>query len=112
MDEPHAYDFLLYAYLQSAQDDRAKWVLDQTAALLNQSPHAGDGGTSHGGMSRTTAAVRGFLRAGDAGLEVAAGLQPARDRLRGGDTGHWARSSPRASAQAAEAEADLPATTY
>jgi tetratricopeptide (TPR) repeat protein len=36
MDEPHAYDFLLYAYLQSAQDDRAKWVLDQTAALLNQ----------------------------------------------------------------------------
>ena len=26
MDEPHAYDFLLYAYLQSGQDDRAKWV--------------------------------------------------------------------------------------
>ena len=34
MDEPHAYDFLLYAYLQSGQDDRAKWVLDQTAVLL------------------------------------------------------------------------------
>jgi len=36
MDEPHAYDFLLYAYLQSAQDDRAKWVLDQTAQVLSQ----------------------------------------------------------------------------
>ena len=36
MDEPHAYDFLLYAYLQSGQDDRAKWVLDQTAVLLDQ----------------------------------------------------------------------------
>ena len=36
MYEPHAYDFLLYAYLQSGQDDRAKWVLDQTAELLPQ----------------------------------------------------------------------------
>lgn len=36
MDEPHAYDFLLYAYLQSGQDDRAQWVLDQTALVLKQ----------------------------------------------------------------------------
>jgi hypothetical protein len=36
MDEPHAYDFLLYAYLQSGQDDRAKWVLEQTSELLTQ----------------------------------------------------------------------------
>ncbi len=36
MDEPHAYDFLLYAYLQSGQDDRAQWVLDQTAGVLKQ----------------------------------------------------------------------------
>jgi hypothetical protein len=36
MDEPHAYDFLLYAYLQSGQDDRAQWVLDQTGPLLNE----------------------------------------------------------------------------
>ncbi|HEV2487880.1 MAG TPA: hypothetical protein VGT08_20335 [Terracidiphilus sp.] len=36
MDEPHAYDFLLYAYLQSGQDERAKWVLDQTATVLDQ----------------------------------------------------------------------------
>jgi tetratricopeptide (TPR) repeat protein len=36
MDEPHAYDFLLYAYLQSGQDARANWVLDQTSKLLDQ----------------------------------------------------------------------------
>jgi tetratricopeptide (TPR) repeat protein len=36
MDEPHAYDFLLYAYLQSGQDARAKWVLNQTTPLLDQ----------------------------------------------------------------------------
>jgi tetratricopeptide (TPR) repeat protein len=36
MDQPHAYDFLLYAYLQSGQDDRAKWVMDQTSTLLDQ----------------------------------------------------------------------------
>ena len=36
MDEPHAYDFLLYAYMQIGQDDRAKWVLDQAATLLIQ----------------------------------------------------------------------------
>jgi tetratricopeptide (TPR) repeat protein len=34
MDEPHSYDFLLYAYLQSGQDARAKSALDQSAAPL------------------------------------------------------------------------------
>lgn len=34
MDEPHSYDFLLYAYLQSGQDARAKSVLEQSAAPL------------------------------------------------------------------------------
>ena len=53
MDEPHAYDFLLYAYMQSGQDDRAKWVLDQTAArcwtrsasmpAMSGRTHGGDG---------------------------------------------------------------------
>jgi tetratricopeptide (TPR) repeat protein len=36
MDEPHSYDFLLYAYLQSAQDGRAQWVIDQTSQLLTE----------------------------------------------------------------------------
>lgn len=34
MDEPHSYDFLLYAYLQGGQDARAKSVLEQSAAPL------------------------------------------------------------------------------
>ena len=36
MDEPHSYDFLLYAYLQSGQDERAKAVLQGMPAMLNQ----------------------------------------------------------------------------
>ena len=36
MDEPHALDFLLYAYLQSGQDERAKWALAQSTAALDQ----------------------------------------------------------------------------
>ena len=36
MDEPHSYDFLLYAYLQSGQDEQAKKVLDQMPAMLKQ----------------------------------------------------------------------------
>jgi tetratricopeptide (TPR) repeat protein len=34
MDEPHSYDFLLYAYLQSGQDARAKSALEQSAGPL------------------------------------------------------------------------------
>jgi hypothetical protein len=34
MDEPHSYDFLAYAYLQSGQDTRAKAALDQIVAPL------------------------------------------------------------------------------
>jgi hypothetical protein len=34
MDEPHSYDFLLYAYLQTGQDDRAKEALKASSAPL------------------------------------------------------------------------------
>ncbi len=34
MDEPHAYDFLLYAYLQSGQDTKAQAMLDQSSEAL------------------------------------------------------------------------------
>ena len=34
MDQFHSDDFLLYAYLQSGQDERAKRVIEDTAALL------------------------------------------------------------------------------
>ena len=36
MDEPHSYDFLIYAYLQSGQDVRAKPALDESAAVLTR----------------------------------------------------------------------------
>jgi hypothetical protein len=35
MDEPHSYDFLIYAYLQSGQDIKAKKALAATAAPLD-----------------------------------------------------------------------------
>src|SRR5271170_3340975 len=34
MDEPHSYDFLLYAYLQTGQDDDAKEALKESSAPL------------------------------------------------------------------------------
>ncbi len=34
LDEPHSYDFLIYAYLQSGQDARAKSALDASSAVL------------------------------------------------------------------------------
>jgi tetratricopeptide (TPR) repeat protein len=36
MDEPHSNDFLMYAYLQSGQDAKAKAVLDQSPLLMKQ----------------------------------------------------------------------------
>jgi tetratricopeptide (TPR) repeat protein len=46
MDEPHSYDFVLYAYLQSGQDARAKWALDQSEEplrMLESMPGMGSG---------------------------------------------------------------------
>ncbi len=50
MDEPHAYDFLLYAYLQSGQDAKAKGVLEQTAPLLTHIAAMPEAGSHHFGM--------------------------------------------------------------
>ncbi|HTD54289.1 MAG TPA: hypothetical protein VK670_02830 [Silvibacterium sp.] len=36
MDEPHSYDFLMYAYLQSGQDANAKGVLDKMPSVLDR----------------------------------------------------------------------------
>jgi tetratricopeptide (TPR) repeat protein len=36
MDEPHSYDFLMYAYLQSGEDDRAKAVLAKTPSVMDR----------------------------------------------------------------------------
>ena len=36
MDEPHSYDFLMYAYLQSGQDARAKQVLAKSSTVMDR----------------------------------------------------------------------------
>ena len=36
MDEPHSYDFLMYAYLQSGQDERAKEVLHKSVSVIDR----------------------------------------------------------------------------
>jgi tetratricopeptide (TPR) repeat protein len=36
MDEPHSYDFLMYAYLQSGQDGSAKEVLHKSVAVIDR----------------------------------------------------------------------------
>jgi tetratricopeptide (TPR) repeat protein len=36
MDEPHSYDFVMYAYLQSGQDERAKEVLHQSVVVIDR----------------------------------------------------------------------------
>ncbi|MGB8028911.1 MAG: hypothetical protein WCF30_04520 [Terracidiphilus sp.] len=36
MDEPHSYDFLMYAYLQSGQDESAKQVLHKSASVIDR----------------------------------------------------------------------------
>jgi len=36
MDEPHSYDFLMYAYLQSGQDANAKEVVEKMPAVLER----------------------------------------------------------------------------
>lgn len=36
MDEPHSYDFLMYAWLQSGQDAKARNVLAQSAAAMDR----------------------------------------------------------------------------
>ncbi len=35
MDEPHSYDFVMYAYLQSGQDQSAKEVLDKSGSVID-----------------------------------------------------------------------------
>jgi tetratricopeptide (TPR) repeat protein len=47
MDEPHSYDFVMYAYLQSGQDARAKWALDQSSAVLTRITAMGDMANHH-----------------------------------------------------------------
>jgi tetratricopeptide (TPR) repeat protein len=49
MDEPHSYDFLMYAYLQSGQDANARQVLEKIPSVVGRfaaMPDMGDGDMS------------------------------------------------------------------
>ncbi|HEX3469941.1 MAG TPA: hypothetical protein VHT28_02045 [Silvibacterium sp.] len=57
MDEPHSYDFLMYAYLQSGQDASAKQVLDKIPSVVDRFAAMPDMGG--GNMSWMVAYYRG-----------------------------------------------------
>jgi tetratricopeptide (TPR) repeat protein len=47
MDEPHSYDFLAYAYMQSGEDARAKAALEQIGAPLTMIASMTETGSGH-----------------------------------------------------------------
>jgi tetratricopeptide (TPR) repeat protein len=95
MDQFHSYDFLLYAYLQSAQDAHAKAVLDDSASSLAHFESMGDmGGHYMEGMFpyyRTKLPVFFNLEMRDwksaAALEPVVGARPETQVLT-----YWART--------------------
>ena len=59
MDEPHSYDFLMYAYLQSGQDASAKQVLAKSATVIDRFAAMVTGIGDHmGGMAGMTGYYR------------------------------------------------------
>ena len=95
MDQFHSYDFLLYAYLQSAQDAHAKAVLDDSASSLTHFESMGNMGERYmEGMFpyyRTKLPVFFNLEMRDwkstAALEPVAGARPETQLLT-----YWART--------------------
>jgi tetratricopeptide (TPR) repeat protein len=95
MDQFHSYDFLLYAYLQSAQDAHAKAVLDDSASSLTHFESMGNMGEHYmEGMFpyyRTKLPIFFDLEMRDwksaAALEPVAGARPETQLLT-----YWART--------------------
>ena len=110
MHEPHAYDFLLYAYLQSAQDAHAKDVLNKMTHLLDRLDAMGGMAEHREGMTayyRAEIPAFYYLETRDwqsaSTLEPAAGSPP-----QVAVTAYWARTIGAGRLhQAAQAHADL-----
>jgi len=83
MDEPHSYDFVMYAYLQSGQDERARQVLHQSVGVINRMDAMPGMAASHrDGMSgyyRTKFPVFYALEMRD--WQTASALQPVPNAL-------------------------------
>jgi hypothetical protein len=115
MDEPHSYDFVLYAYLQSGQDALAKSALDQSGEplrMLESMPGIGSG-YMHGMIHyyRTKLPVFYAIETRDwksaAALEPVAGSPPEVSTLV-----YWARAVAHGTcASRSRREPTLPATT-
>ena len=91
MDEPHSYDFLMYAYLQSGQDAKAKAVLKKVDAALDRIEAMPGGGHGFmdgmGGHYRTKFPVFYALERRD--WKSAAELQPLPGALPARATMTW-----------------------
>ena len=110
MHEPHAYDFLLYAYLQSAQDASAKDVLVKMTQLLDRLDTMDGMGAHREGMTayyRVEIPAFYYLEMRD--WQSAMKLEPAAGSLpQVAVTAYWARTVAAGRLhQAAEARADL-----
>jgi tetratricopeptide (TPR) repeat protein len=77
MDEPHSYDFLLYAYLQSAQDAQAQAVLDHMNVLLTRLDAMPDSGHMDGMVPYYRAKLPTFYALEMRDWKTAAALEPA-----------------------------------
>jgi hypothetical protein len=79
MDEPHSYDFVMYAYLQSGQDARAKWALDQSSAVLTRISSMGNMASHHmkGMVPYYRAKYAAFYALENRDWQAAAALEPA-----------------------------------
>jgi tetratricopeptide (TPR) repeat protein len=111
MDEPHSYDFLMYAYLQSGQDANAKAVLGEVGSVLDHLATMPAMSASHRpgmiGYFQTKFPVFYAIETRD--WQAAAALDPVRGTLPGieGMT-WWARSIAHGHLrQAAQAKEDL-----
>ncbi|MGB7265254.1 MAG: hypothetical protein WBC92_07050 [Terracidiphilus sp.] len=111
MDEPHSYDFLMYAYLQSGQDENAKEVLHKSVSVIGRidamPAMAGDRMVGMSGYYRTKFPVFFALEMRD--WQAAAALQPVPGALPEDATmTWWARAIADGHLRhAAQAQADL-----
>jgi tetratricopeptide (TPR) repeat protein len=95
MDEPHSYDFLIYAYLQSGNDARARAALDQVAAALTRIASMPGMGASHMAAMVPTyrAKVPAFYALEMRDWKSAAAMQPAPDApIESSFVIYWARA--------------------
>lgn len=78
MDEPHSYDFLIYAYLQSGQDVRAKSALQESTAVLDRIAAMPGMGSSRtvGMVPQYRAKLSGFYALEMCDWKTAAAMEP------------------------------------